>query len=90
MSNYSSEPRTYRNQVHGKDLVSFCVTVKETDLYIRARKNLRSKAERLVEKYRGILEKYIERNPEFLTTLEPFFPGDNAPLIVREMAESAT
>ena len=84
------EPRTYRNQIHGTDLVSFGVTIKETDLYIRARKNLRSKAERLVEKYRTILEKYIERYPEFLTTLEPFDPGNTAPLIVKEMAESGT
>ncbi len=89
MNDHIYEPRTYRNRVRGKDLVSFNVTVKETDLYIRARKNLRSKAERLVEKYRGILEKYIERNPEFLTTLEPFSTGDGAPLIVRSMAESA-
>jgi len=71
------------------DLVSFGVTIKETDLYIRARKNLRSKAERLVEKYRRILEKYIERCPDFQTALEPFSPGDNAPFIVKEMAESA-
>src|SRR4030042_5769421 len=72
MSNYIYEPRTYRNQVHGTDLVSFGVTIKETDLFIRARKNLRNKAERLVEKYRNILEKYIGRYPDFLTTLEPF------------------
>ena len=89
MSNYIYEPRTYRNQVHGTDLISFGVTIKETDLYIRARKNLRSKAERLVEKYRSILEKYIVRYPDFLMTLEPFSPGDNTPLIVKDMAKSA-
>ena len=88
MSDYIYEPRTYRNDIHGTDLVSFGVTISETDLYIRARKNLRSKAERLVEKYRKILEKYIDRNPEFLTTLEPFVTDKNAPLIVKEMAES--
>jgi ApbE superfamily uncharacterized protein (UPF0280 family) len=90
MSHYIYEPRTYRNQIHGTDLVSFGVTIKETDLYIRARKNLRSKAERLVGKYRGILEKYIERYPGFLTALEPFSADNNAPLIVKEMAKSAT
>jgi ApbE superfamily uncharacterized protein (UPF0280 family) len=90
MSNYIFKPRTYRNQIHGTDLVSFSVTIKETDLYIRARKNLRSKAERLAEKYRGILERYIERYPDFVTTLEPFSPGDNAPRIVKEMAEATT
>ncbi len=89
MSNYIYEPRTYRNQVHGTDLISFGVTIKETDLYIRARKNLRSKAERLVQKYRSILEKYIVRYPDFLMTLEPFSPGDNTPLIVKDMAKSA-
>ncbi|UCC17865.1 MAG: UPF0280 family protein [Dehalococcoidales bacterium] len=89
MSKYLFEPRTYRNQIHGTDLVSFGVTIKETDLYIRARKNLRSKAERLVEKYRTILEKYIERYPDFLATVEPFNPDDNAPLIVKEMVESS-
>ncbi|MFC1947056.1 UPF0280 family protein [Chloroflexota bacterium] len=88
MSDYIYEPRTYRNRIHGMDLVSFGVTIKETDLYIRARKNLRSKAEKLVEKYRTILEKYIERYPDFLATMEPFNPDDNAPLIVKEMAES--
>ena len=90
MNNYIYEPRTYRNDIQVTDLVSFDVTVKETDLYIRARKNLRSKAERLVAKYREIVEKYIERYPNFLTTLEPYSTGDNAPLIVKEMAESGT
>lgn len=90
MSNYIYEPRTYRNDIRGTDLVSFGVTVKETDLYIRARKNLKRKAERLVEKYRNMLEKYIDRNPEFLTTLKPYSPGENTPLIVKEMAEVAT
>lgn len=89
MSDYIYEPRTYRNRIHGTDLVSFSVTVKETDLYIRARKNLRSKAERLVEKYRTILEKYIERYPDFLTAMEPFNPDDKAPLMVKEMVKSA-
>jgi ApbE superfamily uncharacterized protein (UPF0280 family) len=83
------EPRTYRNWVKGKDLVSFNVMVKETDLYIRASKNLKSKALKLVIKYREALEKYIERNPSFLTSLEPLSVGDDAPLIVKSMAESA-
>jgi ApbE superfamily uncharacterized protein (UPF0280 family) len=82
------EPRTYRNLVHGTDLVSFQVTIQETDLFIRASKNLKSKAERITAKYRRILERYIERNPVFKTTLEPFTPEDGAPLIVKAMAEA--
>ena len=46
------QPRAYRHWIEGKDLVSFTVTVKETDLYIRARENLQRKARRLVLKYR--------------------------------------
>jgi uncharacterized protein len=80
-NDYIYEPRTYRNRIHGDDLVSFTVTVKETDLYIRTGKNLKGKAERLVVKYRNMLEKYIERVPLFLTTLEPFIPDENARLL---------
>ena len=83
------QPRTYRNWIKDKDLVTFNVTVKETDLYIRASKNLKSKALRLVTKYREALEKYIEHHPPFLTSLEPISVGDNAPKIVKSMAESA-
>ncbi|MDD5037840.1 MAG: UPF0280 family protein, partial [Dehalococcoidales bacterium] len=83
------EPRTYRHWVKGKDLVSFNVVVKETDLSVRASKNLKSKTLKLVQKYRGALARYIERHPSFLTSLEPL-PGDeDAPLIVKSMLESA-
>lgn len=84
------EPRTYRHWVKDKDLVSFNVVVKETDLHIRARTNLKRKALKLVLKYRDLLERYIERHPSFLTSLEPVAVGDDAPRIVTEMAEAAT
>lgn len=84
------EPRTYRNLVNSNDLVSFQVTIQETDLFIMASKNLKSKAKRITAKYRQILERYIERNPVFKTTLEPFSPEENAPVIVKAMAESAS
>ncbi len=83
------EPKTYRHWVKGKDLVSFNVTVKETDIYVRASKNLRSKTLRLVTKYRESLERYIERYPSFLTALEPLSVGSDAPQIVKSMADSA-
>jgi ApbE superfamily uncharacterized protein (UPF0280 family) len=83
------QPRTYRHWVRGKDLVAFNVTVKETDLYIRASKNLKSKALRIVTKYREALEGYIGRHPSFLTALEPLPVGDDAPRIVKLMADSA-
>jgi ApbE superfamily uncharacterized protein (UPF0280 family) len=83
------EPKTYRHWVRGHDLISFNVVVKETDLYIRASTNLKKKVLKLVLKYRNILEKYIERHPDFLTSLKPFPAGDNAPHIVKTMSEAA-
>ncbi|MDP2931727.1 MAG: UPF0280 family protein, partial [Chloroflexota bacterium] len=82
------QPRTYRHWVKGKDLVAFKVMVEETDLYVRASTNLKRKTHKLVLKYRDALKRYIERYPLFLTTLEPYPVGDDAPAIVRAMAES--
>jgi len=82
------EPRLYRHWIKDKDLVSFNVTVKETDLYIRARRNLKSKSLKAVLKYRNLMERYIERHPEFGTALEPICVGDDAPQIVKVMAEA--
>ena len=83
------EPRLYRHWIKDKDLVSFNVVVKETDLYIRASSNLEQKALKLVAKYRDLLERYIEQHPSFLTSLEPIAVENNAPAIVSEMAEAA-
>jgi ApbE superfamily uncharacterized protein (UPF0280 family) len=83
------QPRTYRHWVKDKDLVAFNVTVNETDLYIRARSDLKRQAHKLVLKYRQMLEKYIERHPQFLTSLEPLAVTDDAPQIVAGMAEAA-
>lgn len=83
------EPRLYRHWVKDKDLVSFNAVVKETDLYIRASSNLKRKTLKLVMKYRDMLERYIERHPSFLTSLEPIAIEDNAPDIITQMAESA-
>lgn len=83
------EPRTYRHWVEGKDLIPFNVIVKETDMYIRASTDLQRKARRLVSKYRRTLENYIERCPAFLTSLKPFPAPEDAPGIVKQMAEAA-
>jgi len=82
------EPRTYRHWVKGRDLISSSVVVRETDLYIRTTTNLKGKAHKLVVKYRGAVESYIERYPAFLTSLEPLAVGDDAPPIVRSMSEA--
>jgi ApbE superfamily uncharacterized protein (UPF0280 family) len=83
------KPRFYRFWSKDTDLVSFNVVVKETDLYIRARRNLRKKALDVVLKQRALLEGYIARHHDFVTNLVPFPVGTDAPLIVREMAEAS-
>jgi ApbE superfamily uncharacterized protein (UPF0280 family) len=80
--------RTYRHWIEGKDLITFNVNEKETDLYIRATANLQRKAIRLVSKYRRQLEKYIEKYPVFQTSLEPVSVAENAPEIVKQMAKA--
>ncbi|MGD9116163.1 MAG: UPF0280 family protein [Dehalococcoidia bacterium] len=82
------QPRDYRHWVTDKGLVAFNVVVKETDLYIRARSDLKRKAQKLVTKYRGQLEQYIERHPKFFSSLDPLNVGD-APRLITEMAEAA-
>ncbi len=82
------QPRTYRHWVEGKDLVAFSVTIKETDLYIRAGIDLTRQAKRMVHKYRYQLEGYISRNPAFAKSLAPLPVPRFAPEIVREMAQA--
>ena len=83
------QPRTYRHWVKDKGLVAFNVTVKETDLYISARSDLKRQAHKLVLKYRHMLGEYIEGHPSFLTSLEPVAVDDDAPPLAAGMAEAA-
>jgi hypothetical protein len=82
------QPRTYRHWVKDKDLVSFQVVLKETDLHIRAQSNLKTEALWAIQECRAPLERYIERHPSFLTALEPVPVAKDAPKIVKEMAEA--
>ena len=83
------QPRYYRDWSKDRDLVSFNVVVKETDLYIRARKNYKEKAFEIVQRQRAALENYIARHPGFLTALVPFPVSADAPAIARSMEEAA-
>ncbi|APV44110.1 hypothetical protein Dform_00756 [Dehalogenimonas formicexedens] len=83
------QPRTYRKCHESADLVSFTVSVKETNLFISAKSDLERKARKLVLKYRSILEKYVDGHPTFLTSLKPVEVEADAPLIIRDMAAAA-
>ncbi len=76
-------PRSYRHWVKESNLVPFNVVIKETDLLIYASSNLKRKAQKLVLKYRTIPEGYIEKHPDFLTSLKPLPAAEKAPLIVK-------
>jgi len=83
------QPQAYRHWIKDSDLVSFNVVVKQTDLYIRACRNLKEKALKSALKHRASLEKYIGHHPLFLTTLEPYQAGKDAPAIVKEMSRAS-
>jgi len=83
------EERTYRNQVHSdRKQTSFRVVVKETDLFIRAPKDLREIARESVLRHRNYLENYIRRHAGFAESLVPSEVVAPSPGIVRDMANA--
>ena len=83
------EKRTYRNLVKTADLVKFEVMVKETDLLVRAERDLSRETRESVLKYRHQLETYITMNPEFQSSLIPLRDDPYAPEIVKEMIRAS-
>jgi ApbE superfamily uncharacterized protein (UPF0280 family) len=83
------EERTYRDLMRPHDLVSFRVTVQETDLFLAATKDLAAKTRDSVYRHRYAIETYIASHPVFLDSLVPLEDDPLAPGIVREMLRSA-
>jgi len=83
------EPRKYRDWIKDRDLVSFNVIVKETDLHIRACSNLETLALDSIQRARQPLEEYIKGHPDFYHSLEPVEVEEDAPAIIKDMAEAA-
>ena len=83
------EKRTYRNLVKTDDLITFEVIVKETDLLVRAERDLSKETRESVLKYRHQLETYIAMNPEFQKSLVPLTEDPYAPEIVRQMIQTS-
>ena len=83
------EERTYRNLVKTDDLIDFEVIVKETDLLVRAERDLSKETREAVLKYRHQLETYIAANPPFQESLVPLTDDPYAPEIVREMIRTS-
>ena len=62
--------------------------VRQTDLQIRAHKNLTAEATRAVLRARSDLERYIERVPEFADSFSPLPLDPRAPIIVQTMLQA--
>lgn len=87
---YLEPERFYRfdhQRKHG--WVSFQARYRETDLWIRARRDLKNEALESVLSVRRQIELYIGEHPSFLTALGPMSEDPLAPPIVRRMLEAA-
>ncbi|MFA5629193.1 MAG: UPF0280 family protein [Dehalococcoidales bacterium] len=83
------QPKTYRDWVQDKDLFSYNIVIKETDLYIRSSADLKAKALNITAKFRKELENHIKLCPEFANSLKPLKSNDSYPQIVRDMIEAS-
>jgi len=81
--------RKYRNLIEGKDLIPFQVKEAESDLYIRANKELSFYARQMLLNFRGQIENYIDSYPLFKSTLLPYLQDDKAPEIINSMKQAA-
>ncbi len=90
MSRVGFLKKKYRSFENVKGFFAFEVRFKETDLYIKAKKNLASEAREAVINFRYQLESYIKSHPSFLTSLSPVPTDPLAPEIVKEMISSSS
>lgn len=90
------EKRRYRELFKSKDLVSFRVNQKETDIYVavdsrknRKLKSIIAKTEKLVKDCRQDIENYIMNYPIFEVSFRPVAVDSGAPEIIKQMAQVA-
>jgi len=79
----------YRRYHEKPGLISFEITVKETNLNIQAQTDLTDQAIRATLKYRQYIETHILQYPEFSTALSPLPSPALAPGIIIAMTEAA-
>jgi len=77
--------RFYQSWCKTKDLISFTVRIKESELFIQSDRDLSIEAVGLLDRYRRILEGYVRKRPEFLKSLNPINDDRMAPDIVKDM-----
>ena len=84
----SYRSRTYRGVAERSGLFSTCVSIRETDLHILTDRNLSGVAGDLATRYRLQVEKYIEKNMLFRTSLVPLEEDILAPPLIRDMMKA--
>ncbi|MEW6184764.1 MAG: UPF0280 family protein [Thermodesulfobacteriota bacterium] len=80
--------RFYRSRMDSPGWTAFTVQVKETDLWIRARKDCSKKGYERVFQYRNYLETYIHHHPRFKESLIPLAVEATAPVIIQSMLQA--
>ncbi|MCX7766010.1 MAG: UPF0280 family protein [Candidatus Sumerlaeia bacterium] len=85
---FKPEMRFYRGLVQSKGLKVFTIKEGETDLEIRAQQDLKRQALQCVKKFRAQIIDYIQRHPEFKTSLVPVEVEKDAAEIVQAMASA--
>ncbi len=83
------EKRTYREHSSTRRMVSFTVSIRQTDLFISADKNLEEQARNAVMECRQTIESYIKANPEFSASLTPLPADPQAPEVIQRMISGA-
>lgn len=83
------EKRFYRDLIRLEDLVTFEVAIKETDLFVSSRRELKKEAGNAILKYRNQIEDYIRETPLFQRSLKPLPVDEKAPEIIRTMQEAS-
>jgi len=81
--------RFYRENMRAEGLVSFTVTIKESDLYIMAERDVSAEARTSLARHRDDLEGFIARQPRFRTSLGPYQVPEDSPPVVTLMTSAA-
>jgi uncharacterized protein len=79
------QKRSYRELTKDSELIGQEVIVGETDIFIFTENNIKDIAVEIVNRYRGEIEDYIKKRPEFMTSLEPIAEDPSALDIIKEM-----
>lgn len=82
------QKRFYRT-LSAKDLTSFSVKIKESDLFIMSDENLFEEAQKELKKQRYVLEQYIKNHPDFYLSFKPLSCDETAPEIVKMMSQAS-